>query len=222
VRAGAAPPTAGLPDLGRRAHAALAARHEAREGALTASRDAIRCSANAIRAAHRGELEVARGLLADSAAHLDRARAACRDVPTVRWAGFVGDAEKEYAEACCTLAIASGDPLPSPEAVGVDTAAWLNGLAETVGELRRLLLDELRRVDRPDRMDRCEALLGAMDEIYAVLVTIDFPDGITSGLRRSTDVARSILERTRGDFTTAQLQERLRLALEAHPDVPTT
>jgi translin len=208
--------TAGLGDVGRRAHAELAARHAAREVALRASRESIRRSANAIRAAHRADLAAADDLLADSAAHLDRARTACADLPMIRWAGFVADAEKEYAEACCTLAVVAGRPLPTPEGTGVDVTAWLNGAAETVGELRRVLLDHLRRVDREDRIERCEALLAAMDDIYAVLVTIDFPDGITAGLRRSTDVARSILERTRGDFTTAQLQERLREALDAH------
>lgn len=208
--------TGHLSELGRTAHEDLARRHDAREVSLRASRESIRCSANAIRAAHRGETETAEGLAADSAAHLDRARQACDGLPMIRWAGFVADAEKEYAEARCTLAVLSGQPLPSAAETGVDTAAWLNGLAETVGELRRFLLDQLRRVDLPGRIERCEALLEAMDDIYALLVTIDFPDGITSGLRRSTDVARSILERTRGDFTTAQLQERLRDALDAH------
>jgi translin len=216
VTDGLAEVTADLVHLGRRAHDDLAARHDAREVALRASRESIRCSANAIRAAHRADVAAAESLVGESAAHLDRAREACEDLPMVRWAGFVADAEKEYAEARCTLAVVAGRPLPSAAEAGVDTAAWLNGVAETVGELRRFLLDQLRRVDRPGRIERCEAMLQAMDDIYAMLVTIDFPDGITGGLRRSTDVARSILERTRGDFTTAQLQERLREALDAH------
>lgn len=205
-----------LADIGRAARADLAARHAARETALTSSRESIRCSANAIRAAHRGEFEVAYDGVVDSAQHLSTATDACAALPMVRWAGFVADAEKEYAEARCTLAVLAGEPLPSPEDLGVDTAAWLNGLAETVGELRRFLLDQLRSVDDDSRLERCEAVLATMDDIYSMLVTIDFPDGITAGLRRSTDVARSILERTRGDFTTAHLQERLRDALDGH------
>ncbi len=110
----------------------------------------------------------------------------------------------------------TGRPLPSADDLHVDMTAWLNGLAETVGELRRFLLDQLRRIDEAGQIERCEAILATMDDIYAMLVTIDFPDGITSGLRRSTDVARSILERTRGDFTTAHLQDRLRRSLDAH------
>ena len=201
-----------LSDLGRKAHQDLARRHDGREAALRASRDSIRCSANAIRAAHRDQLQAAGDGLAAAGAHLREAIAACERMPMVRWAGFVEDAEKEYAEAACTLAVVAGQDLPSAEDLDVDVAAWLNGLAETVGELRRFLLDQLRQ----GRLERCEALLGTMDDIYSVLVTIDFPDGITSGLRRSTDVARSILERTRGDFTTAHLQERLRQARDAH------
>lgn len=190
----------------------LARRHDAREQALAASRSAIRASANAIRAAHRGELDRARRGVEEAAHHLRTATDACIDVPTVRFAGFVHDAEKEYAEASLTLAALSGRPLPAADVLGVDVTAWLNGLAETVGELRRYLLDQLRH----GHLERCEAVLDTMDDIYSLLVTVDFPDGITAGLRRSTDVARSILERTRGDLTTAQLQERLREALDTH------
>lgn len=205
-----------LADLGRQAHAVLAARHDAREVALRASRESIRCSANAIRAAHRGELMAAESGVADAAERLAEAVRASDAEPQVRWAGFVGDAEKEYAEASCTLAVLAARPVPSAEELGVDVAAWLNGVAETVGELRRFLLDQLRRVEEPGQVERCEALLATMDDMYSMLVTIDFPDGITAGLRRSTDVARSILERTRGDFTTAHLQDRLRRSLDAH------
>lgn len=201
-----------LARIGQVASDRLSARHEAREIALRSSRESIRCSANAIRAAHRGEDDVARAGVDEAGAHLSRAIEACDGVPMIRWAGFVHDAEKEFAEAQSTIAVLAGRPLPDADELGVDMAAWLNGVAETVGELRRFLLDQLRH----GRMERCEELLAMMDDIYSMLVTIDFPDGITGGLRRSTDVARSILERTRGDFTTAQLQERLRQALDAH------
>lgn len=201
-----------LPALGREATDRLADRHRAREAALSASRAAIRSSANAIRAAHRGEDALAREGLADAAAHLSHAIEAVDGLPMIRWAGFVADAEKEFAEAQTTMAVLSGQPIPSADELGVDVTAWLNGIAETVGELRRHLLDQLRH----GHLERCESLLETMDDIYSMLVTIDYPDGITSGLRRSTDVARSILERTRGDFTTALGQERLRVALEEH------
>ncbi len=190
----------------------LEAKHHAREVTLAASRAATRAAANAIRATHRGEREVALGLLAECEQALGRARAASAEQPAVAWAGFLGDAQKEYAEARTTFALVMGEPLPGPDDLAVGEAEWLNGLAETVGELRRHLLDVLRAGD----LDRCEELLAAMDEIYAVLVTVDFPEGVTAGLRRSTDVARSIIERTRGDLTTALVQARLQRALEQH------
>lgn len=193
-------------------HARLEAKHRAREEALSASRAAIRLSANAIRAAHREERDAALGLLGEARDALDAAHEACAGQPEVEHAGFVHDAQKEYAEARTTLALIIGERMPGPDELGVSDVAWLNGVAETVGELRRHLLDVLRA----GQLERCEALLAAMDDIYALLVTIDFPEGVTAGLRRSTDVARSIIERTRGDFTTAVLQARLQDALSAH------
>ena len=117
-------------------------------------------------------------------------------------AGFLHDAQKEYAEARTTLALVSGGTIPTPQSLGVEYPAYLNGIAEAVGELRRMLLDRLRRGE----YDGCEAILGAMDDIYSVLVTIDFPDAMTGGLRRTTDQTRGILERTRGDLTMAIVQ----------------
>jgi translin len=201
-----------LAELQTRVLARLEAKHRARETALSESRAATRAAANAIRAVHRSDLATADRLLVECAAAIDRARAACADHPEVEHTGFVADAQKEYAEARATLALVTGAPVPAPEQLGMGEAPWLNGLAETVGELRRHLLDVLRAGD----LDRSEALLAAMDDIYALLVTIDFPDGVTGGLRRSTDIARSIIERTRGDLTTALVQARLQHALDQH------
>jgi translin len=198
--------------LAEAVRARLDAKHAARELALCESRRATRCSANAIRATHRGEHEVALTLLNEARAALRAARAACAGQPEVEFAGFLADAQKEYAEARTTYAIVTGGELPGPEDLDMRDAAWLGGLAETVGELRRQLLDVLRA----GQLERCEELLEAMDDIYALLVTIDFPEGITGGLRRATDVARSIIERTRGDLTNALVQARLRDALDAH------
>jgi translin len=190
----------------------FADRHHAREEAIQRSREAIRTAANAIRAIHRGEDEVAVELLAESRGRLDDAVAAVEAYPEVLHAGFVGDAAKEYAEAVLTRAAVAGRPLPGPEEVGVDDTSWLHGLAETVGELRRACLDRVRAGD----LASAEAALGQMQEIHSVLVTIDAPDGLTRGLRRATDASRAIIERTRGDVTTAAGQRALRQALDAH------
>ena len=190
----------------------LEGKHDARERALAEARHATRCAANAIRATHRAARDEALALLHEAEAALRAARAAAAGEPEVEFAGFIHDAQKEYAEARTTYAIVAGESLPGPDELDMRDAAWLNGLAETVGELRRHLLDVLRA----GQLDRAEDLLGSMDDIYALLVTIDFPDGVTGGLRRSTDIARSIIERTRGDLTNALVQDRLRAALDAH------
>lgn len=192
--------------------ARLDAKTSAREQGLTSSRSAIRSCGNAIRAMHRYEFDTATALLDEAQAELDSAHSALRDHPDMLHAGFVHDAEKELAEARITFALVTQAPMPGPEDVGVPPAAFLKGMAESIGELRRHLLDLMRKGE----LKRCEELLGSMDDLYFVLVSMDYPDGITFGLRRLTDVARSIIERTRGDFTTSTIQSELRDALDEH------
>ena len=187
------------------------ARHEARERGLALHRDVIRGSANAIRAAHRGDGERAAELIGQAEQLLADIEAVLSPHPEIYHAGFVHDCQKEFAEANITLALLSDRPLPSPEQLKVQLPAYLNGLAEAIGEVRRHVLDLVRR----GNLERCEPLLQRMDDIYSLLVTIDFPDAITGGLRRSTDVARSILEKTRGDLTVAMRQQDLEAALRA-------
>lgn len=189
----------------------FAAKNAAREQALAASRAVIRLSANTIRAVHRGEFDRAATLLAEARAVRDNAVAALEGHGDIYHAGFLHDAQKEFAEASATLALLSGRPLPSPEDLGVQYPAYLNGIAEAVGELRRMLLDRLRN----GRYEGCEELLQAMDDIYSVLVTIDYPDAMTGGLRRTTDQTRGILEKTRGDLTMAMVQREAIRALHA-------
>ena len=133
-----------------------------------------------------------------------------RPTRTSSHAGFVHDSQKEYAEAAITLALASGNPLPHPDELHVHYPAYLNGMAEAAGEMRRHLLDTLRRGD----VERCEKVLGYMDDIYSLLITIDYPDAITGGLRRNTDMVRGVLERTRGDLTVASRQSELESRLK--------
>ena len=206
--------TADLGRIGEGVRARLDQVHRAREEAFAASRDAIRHASKAVRAVHRGEIDQAEQALASSASSLEEVRGATADQPSLASSGLLSDAEKEYAEARLTLATTTDAALPPPETVGVADSAWLGGLAETVGELRRATLDRLAEGD----LSRAEVFVERMDDIYALLVTIDYPEGVTGGLRRSTDVARGLLERTRGDVTTARLQDRLRVALDAHRD----
>jgi len=183
----------------------FADKHGARERALPLCREALRHSANAIRAVHREDFGQAEELIDRARGLLGEAREGLRDHPDTYYAGFVHDAQKEYAEACATFAVIAGRPLPTPQALAVELPAYLNGLGEAVGELRRHLLDRLRGGD----IDHCEDILAAMDDIYGVLVTLDYPDAMTGGLRRTTDAVRGILERTRGDFTVSVRQREL-------------
>jgi translin len=188
-------------------------RMEARERALPASRKAIRSCANAIRAIHRGEFDVAHRLMDEARAAIDDGLSAVRDHPEIRFAGYLQDAQKEYAEARLTEAVVVGvADLPTPEELSVEDASYLNGMAEAIGEARRHILDLLRH----GRVAEGEAILSAMDDMYSVLVSMDYPDAITGNLRRSTDVARSLIEKTRGDLSVARVSQDLHDALERH------
>jgi translin len=189
--------------------AVLEEKHRARELTLRASRSTIQCSAASIRATQRGEFDRAEALAAEAESHLLDADEAVLAHLDVRHGGYLHDAKKEYAEARITLAFVRGDALPMPDELGVEAPAYLNGLAEAASELRRHILDCLRG----DRLERAELLLGTMDDVYGLLVTVDFPDAVTGGLRRTTDALRAVIERTRGDLTNALVAARLRTAI---------
>ncbi len=189
------------------------AKSAAREQALSAARRSIRSSANAIRALHRGDLTEAHRLMELSREAIEAGRTAVRqDHPDVYFAGFLQDAQKEYAEARCTEAVVTAGSLPSPDDLDVELAPYINGLAEAVGEGRRAVLDLLRR----DEVAEAERILGVMEDVYHVLVSMDYPDAITRNLRRTTDVTRGILEKTRGDLSVSAVQRNLREALDRH------
>jgi len=183
----------------------LSAKDAAREKALPLCREVIRYSSHAIRAVHRHEFEQAQELLQSARNLLGDIKEAIAEYNELNNTGFVRDAQKEFAEGSITLALVTGDPPPDPNELGVDPAAYLNGLGEAVGELRRYLLDNMRK----DDLSRGEELLSAMDDIYNVLVTMDFPDAITGGLRHTTDMVRGVLERTRSDLTLLMRQKEL-------------
>jgi translin len=187
----------------------LSDKNAARDRALERSRMLVRHCAHAIRAVHRDEREAARDLLAQARAVADSLRADLEPYPDLYHAGYSQDALKELAEAYIVYAITGGETLPAPDAIGVDYAAYLNGLGEAAGELRRRCLDIIRH----DHSEEAERLLAAMDDIYGLLVTVDYPDAITGGLRRTADMVRGVTERTRGDLTTSLRQQRLQEAL---------
>jgi translin len=196
--------------------ASFADTHRAREVGLPACRRAIRASGSSIRAVHRQAPDDAAALADEAAAALREAQVALAPFPAIAYAGFLSDAEKEYAEARLTAALIAGTALPGPADLGVMGVSWLKGLAEAASELRRHLLDRLR----DGELDRGEELLGAMDDAYDALVAVDFPDAITGGLRRTVDALRAVLERTRSDVTITVLQSRLQRAIELSSPPP--
>jgi len=188
----------------------LSARNEARDGALRRSRELIRLCAKAIRAAHREDWEKAGQMLGQAELVAADVMAALQPYPDLFYAGYTQDGLKELAEAHLTLALMTSGVLPEPEALDIPSAAYLGGLCEAASELRRRCLDLLRR----GKTEETEHLLAAMDSVYELLVTFDFPDAITGGLRRRTDQLRGVLERTRSDITRALRQDRLMEALD--------
>ena len=181
------------------------AKNAARDNALAASRELIRHCALSIRATHRAEYPKAAQLLTRANGIAKEMKTHVADYPDLYFTGYVQDALKELAEAHIVHALITDENIPDPDALGVDYASYLNGLGEAAGELRRYALDIIRH----DTSERGEHVLDAMQDIYSLLVTMDFPDAITGGLRRTTDMVRGVLERTRGDLTMAARQEKL-------------
>jgi translin len=185
------------------------ATNRAREEALRTCREVIQFASRSIRALHRGELDRARSLADEAKSRVLQVRSALAAYPALFHAGYVHDSQKEYVEAESMLAIVGESRLPSPSELGVEPAAYLNGIAEAASESRRYVLDRLRSGD----VARAESVLKVMDDIYFELVTFDYSDAITGGLRRTTDALRAVLERTRGDLTLTLSQHRLEAAL---------
>ncbi len=189
-------------------------RTAARDQALARARLLTRHCANAIRAIHRNERLLAQEHLQAARALCELIRAELSAYPDLLYAGYTQDALKEYAEANTVFALVNDEPLPGPEDLGLESATYLQGLAEAAGELRRRCLDILRN----GHSQEAERLLSHMDDIYSVLVTMDFPDAITGGLRRLTDIVRSVNERTRGDMTLSLRQDHLEQSIQRLED----
>lgn len=191
-------------------HQVFDVRNQARDKALTNARQIIRQASQAIRAIHRMEVETANLHLSEAQALVDQLKSELANHPDLFYTGYTQDALKEYVEAKITCALIQNQEIPLPSEMDVEAAVYLNGLAEVVGELRRRCMDILRL----GYSDDAERLLGLMDEIYSLLITVDYPDALTNGLRRQTDLARGIVERTRGDITISIRENRLTEAMQ--------
>lgn len=204
-----------LDEIAEGLRANLDAQNDARDKALVQTRTLTRHCAHAIRAVHRQEREKAAEELEEARKIVDGVISFLKtDHANLYFAGYTQDALKEYAEAKIVYALVDDLPLPTPEELDMEPSTYLKGLAEAVGELRRRIMDILRG----GHSQEAERLLSEMDEIFNVLVTMDYPDAVTYGLRRQTDITRGIIERTRGDITLSfrqhQLEKTIRQAEE--------
>ncbi len=200
-----------LPIIAEQIRIAFDIRTKARDQALMQARALTRHCANSIRAIHRNEVDVATEHIAQASLLVLQLKTDLQPYPELFFAGYTQDAIKEFVEANCTMALVQNLPLPLPDSLGVEYATYLNGLAEVTGELRRHCLDILRR----GYSQEAERLLTCMDDIYDVLVTLDYPDAITNGLRRQTDIVRGIVERTRADLTLSLREQDVKNAMDA-------
>lgn len=181
-----------------------------RDQAIGQSRLLTRDCSKTIRAIHRHEWEAAQEKMAGIQTTAEAFSALLADHPNLYYAGYTQDALKEYVEARLTYALIRDEDLPSHDELKVVPSTYINGLAEAATELRRYILDLMRHED----LVEAERLLQAMDAVYNLLVTFDFPDAITGGLRRRTDTVRGVLERTRGDLTITIQQQKLQRAVD--------
>ena len=188
--------------------------HEAREGALSKCRLLIQTSSKCIRCIHRNQIPEARTMLQEAREVAEAARASVRAFPELYYAGYLQDAEKELVEAATVLAMIAEEPFPNPKDLGVGVVSFLHGIGEAASEVRRYALDELRK----GNAEKAEAILRKMETIYDDLITFDFPDGMTGGLRRTTDALRAVIERTRSDLTATAVQHRLIAELQKTRD----
>lgn len=200
-----------LSDIFEAIRSDLERRNALRDETLRRSRELIRYCSLSIRATHRHEWAEAAQLLETACQTAAQMREALVGYPDLYWAGYTQDALKELVEAYIVYALVQGQPIPSPEHLQVEYPAYLNGLGEAMGELRRYILDLIRS----GKAAEAEPLLEIMEDVYSQLISVDYPDAITGGLRRTTDMVRGVLERTRGDLTLAIRQDQMHAALAA-------
>ncbi len=194
-----------LDKVGSRIKRSLDNKDKSREKGLPLTRKVIRFSSEIIKMAHRGQLQESRTLLEEAGKILREAQKSLEKYPDIYYGGFLQSAEKEYAEATITLALIKKQSLPSPEVLKIGETSYLRGMGEAIGEMRRYILDSIRK----DKLSDCERLLGLMDEMYYFLFSFDYPEPLVKGLRRTVDSARGLIERTRADVTNAVCQKRL-------------
>ena len=178
-----------------------------REDSLKISRKSIQYASKSIRSVHRQELNEAEEYLIECQKCLSELMILTYDYPMIKYNGFVVDAEKEMVEASLVLTFEKDSILLFPSELNVSAVGYVGGLGDAIGEWRRRSLDLLRQL----QIDEASKYLSIMELGLDILCELDYPDGMTGGLRRISDNARSIIERTRSDITNASVQAQLRV-----------
>jgi len=200
-----------LEEISARIRENFEAKDNIREEGLKISREVVRECRTASFALHGQDFEKADKNIKTAGHALEKLEVLFEGHADIYHAGFVEHAQQEYSEVSVlsSLLKEEGEKLPSPEELRVEYAAYLNGLGDVVGELRRHVLDLIRK----ESFEKAEVFLGIMENIHAMLMDFDYPDAITGGLRRKTDVSRSLIEKTRGDVVNAIGQKKLETAM---------
>jgi translin len=202
-----------LEEISARVRENFEAKDRVREEGLKLSRQVVRDCRTATFALHGQNFKKAEKNIEEAKKALFKLDVLFEEHSDIYHAGFVEHAQQEFAEASILLSLLREEEkpeiLPSPEALSIGYAAYLNGLGDVVGELRRHVLDLIRT----EALEKAEVFLGIMENIHAVLMDFDYPDAITRGLRRKTDVARGLIEKTRGDLINAIQQKKLETAM---------
>ena len=202
--------TGNLEEISEKISSRFALITEYRDEILKIQRELIRCASLSISALHRGEFDRAYEILKSADGVIEEKRPVFDLCPELYFSGYFLDAQKELAEAHIAYALITGNPLPDPDDLKIEYSAYVNGMGEAIGEIRRYILDKMRS----DSFENGEAFLDMMEELYCLLISLDYPDAITRGLRRTADIARSIIEKTRGDLTQNISQKRLARKLD--------
>ncbi|HII81072.1 MAG TPA: haloacid dehalogenase [Methanosarcina sp.] len=204
-----------LEEISNRIRENLEVKDRIREEGLKISREIVRECRTASFALHGKDFEKASNSIETAGKALKKLEARFEGHADIYHAGFVEHAQQEYSEVSVLYSLLKDEgkmlSLPSPDELGVEYTAYLNGLGDVVGELRRHILDLIRG----EAFEKAEVFLGIMENIHATLMDFDYPDAITGGLRRKTDVSRSLIEKTRGDVVNAIQQQKLELSMKS-------
>ncbi len=197
-----------LEEIGKEIEEVLDEKDSVREIAIKSSREIIRIASRVITKLHRRENEIEEiRRIKEEVWHLRSLL--LNEYPDLFYSGFVQNALQEYVEALLLEAIINKKDIPSPKELYVNPSAYLMGCGDVVGELRREVLESLR----VGNFNQAESYLQLMEEFYEMLMRFNYPSGLVP-IKQKQDVARALVEKTRGEITIAAMNRNLELKIE--------